>query len=301
MDRYQAMVTFVRVVETGSFSAAARQLNVGQPAVSKTIAQLENRLQVSLLVRSTHGLAPTEAGQRFFERARAAIAEADEAELAARGAGAGLSGRLRVSAATTFARLHVVPLLPRFLAAHPGLDIDVVLDDRVVDLVAEGVDLSLRMGDLPDSSAVARRISTGGRSVVATPAYLERAGEPRNPADLAGHEAVIYSQLPSAWAFTRDGTAVSVAVHGRVRVSAAEGLRAAVLAGLGLTIASDWMFSPELVSGGVRRVLTAWTLPPIDLWAVFPTGRMASAKARAFAGFVEDVMAEGGAGHSGQA
>ncbi len=301
MDRYQAMATFVRVVETGSFSAAARQLNVGQPAVSKTIAQLENRLQVSLLVRSTHGLAPTEAGQRFFERARAAIAEADEAELAARGAGAGLSGRLRVSAATTFARLHVVPLLPRFLAAHPGLDIDVVLDDRVVDLVAEGVDLSLRMGDLPDSSAVARRISTGGRSVVATPAYLERAGEPRNPADLAGHEAVIYSQLPSAWAFTRDGTAVSVAVHGRVRVSAAEGLRAAVLAGLGLTIASDWMFSPELVSGGVRRVLTAWTLPPIDLWAVFPTGRMASAKARAFAGFVEDVMAEGGAGHSGQA
>ena len=301
MDRYQAMATFVRVVETGSFSAAARQLNVGQPAVSKTIAQLENRLQVSLLVRSTHGLAPTEAGQRFFERARAAIAEADEAELAARGAGAGLSGRLRFSAATTFARLHVVPLLPRFLAAHPGLDIDVVLDDRVIDLVAEGIDLSLRMGDLPDSSAVARRISTGGRSVVATPAYLEHAGEPRNPADLVGHEAVIYSQLPSAWAFTRDGTAVSVAVHGRVRVSAAEGLRAAVLAGLGLTIASDWMFSPELASGAVRRVLTSWTLPPIDLWAVFPTGRMASAKARAFASFVEDVMAEDATGHSGQA
>ena len=301
MDRYQAMATFVRVVETGSFSAAARQLNVGQPAVSKTIAQLESRLQVSLLVRSTHGLSPTEAGQRFFERARAAIAEADEAEIAARGSGAGLSGRLRVSAATTFARLHVVPVLPRFLADHPGLDIDVVLDDRVIDLVAEGIDLSLRMGDLPDSSAVARRIATGGRSVVATPAYLERAGEPRSPAELAGHEAVIYSQLPSAWAFTRDGTDVSVAVHGRVRVSAAEGLRAAVLADMGLTIASDWMFSPELASGAVRRVLTAWTLPPIDLWAVFPTGRLASAKARAFAGFVADAMADDAAGHSGQA
>ena len=301
MDRYQAMATFVRVVETGSFSAAARQLNVGQPAVSKTIAQLESRLQVSLLVRSTHGLSPTEAGQRFFERARAAIAEADEAEIAARGSGAGLSGRLRVSAATTFARLHVVPLLPRFLADHPGLDIDVILDDRVIDLVTEGIDLSLRMGDLPDSSAVARRIATGDRSVVATPAYLERAGEPRSPADLAGHEAVIYSQLPSAWAFTRDGTEVSVAVQGRVRVSAAEGLRAAVLADMGLTIASDWMFSPELVSGAVCRVLTAWTLPPIDLWAVFPTGRMASAKARAFASFVEVVMAEGAACHSGEA
>ncbi len=146
MDRYQAMATFVRVVEAGSFSGAARLLNVGQPAVSKTIAQLENRLQVSLLLRSTHGLSPTEAGLRFYERARAAIAEADEAELAARGAGAGLAGRLRVSAATTFARLHVVPMLPRFLGQHPDLDIEVILDDRVIDLVSEGVDLSLRMG-----------------------------------------------------------------------------------------------------------------------------------------------------------
>ena len=300
MDRYQAMVTFVRVVETGSFSAAARLLRVGQPAVSKTVAQLESRLQVSLLVRSTHGLSPTEAGLRFFERARAAIAEADEAELAARGAGAGLSGRLRVSAATTFARLHVVPLLPGFLAGHPGLEIDVILDDRVIDLVAEGIDLSLRLGDLPDSAAVARRIATGGRSVLATPAYLARAGEPRGPADLADHEAVIYSQLPSAWAFTRDGTVVSVAVRGRVRVSAAEGLRAAVLADMGLTIASDWMFSPELAAGAVRRVLTGWSLAPIDLWAVFPTGRMASAKARAFAGFVEAAMTAA-AGHSGPA
>jgi DNA-binding transcriptional LysR family regulator len=292
MDRYQAMATLVRVIETGSFSAAARQLNVGQPAVSKTIAQLENRLQVSLLIRSTHGLTPTEAGQRFYERARTAIEEADEAELAARGAGAGLSGCLRVSAATTFARLHVVPLLPRFLEQHPELEIDVILDDRVIDLVAEGVDLSLRMGALPDSSAVARKLATGDRSVLATPAYLARAGEPRTPADLADHEAVIYSQLPSVWSFTRDGAEASVAVHGRVRVSAAEGLRAAVLADMGLTIASDWMFASELASGAVRRVLTPWSLPAMDLWAVFPAGRMASAKARAFASFVEKAMAE---------
>lgn len=291
MDRYQAMATFVRVVETGSFSAAARQLNVGQPAVSKTIAQLEGRLQVSLLIRSTHGLTPTEAGQRFYERARTAIQEADEAELAARGAGAGLSGCLRVSAATTFARIHIVPLLPRFLEQHPDLEIDVILDDRVIDLVAEGVDISLRMGALPDSSAVARKLATGTRSVIATPAYLARAGEPHGPADLAGHEAVIYSQLPNVWSFTRDGAEASVSVRGRVRVSAAEGLRAAVLADMGLTIASDWMFGPELASGAVRRVLEDWTLPPLDLWAVFPAGRMASAKARQFASFVEAAMA----------
>ncbi|TXM73800.1 LysR family transcriptional regulator [Methylobacterium sp. WL12] len=301
MDRYQAMATFVQVVEAGSFSGAARLLNVGQPAVSKTIAQLESRLQVSLLIRSTHGLSPTEAGLRFYERARAAITEADEAELAARGAGAGLSGRLRVSAATTFARIHVVPMLPRFLAQNPGLDIEVILDDRVIDLVSEGIDLSLRMGALPDSSAVARRIATGSRSVLATPSYLARAGEPQSPADLPEHEAVIYSQLPDVWSFTRDGTEISVAVHGRVRVSAAEGLRAAVLADVGLTITSDWMFAPELANGEVRRLLLPWTLPAIDLWALFPTGRMASAKARLFAGFVETIMAENRVAHSAAA
>lgn len=292
MDRYQAMATFVRVVETGSFSAAARYLNVGQPAVSKTIAQLESRLQVSLLIRSTHGLTPTEAGQRFYERAKLAIQEADEAELAARGAGAGLSGCLRVSAATTFARLHIVPLLPRFLAQHPELEIDVILDDRVIDLIAEGIDVSLRMGALPDSSAVARKLASGRRSVLATPGYLARAGEPQSPADIAAHDTVVHSQFASTWSFTRDGAETSIMVRSRVRMSAAEGLRAAVLSDMGLTAAPDWMFWPELANGAVRRVLTAWSLPPNDLWAVFPAGRMASAKARQFAAFVEAAIAE---------
>jgi len=291
MDRLQAMTTFVRVVENGSFSGAAKQLNVGQPAVSKTIAQLEDRLQVRLLLRSTHGLTPTEAGQRFYERARRAIEEANEAELEARGAGASLSGRLRVSAATTFARLHVVPHLPAFLKANPDLEIDVILDDRVIDLVAEGVDMALRMGELPDSAAVARKLASGRRSVIATPAYLERFGIPQSPAELGSHQALIYSQASSGWTFKRGSAETSVSVHGRVRVSAAEGLRAAVLADMGLTIASDWMFSPELESGAVRRVLEAWALPTIDLWAVFPTGRLASAKAHAFATFVEGVLA----------
>lgn len=290
MDRLQAMITFVRVVENGSFSGAARQLNVGQPAVSKTIALLEDRLQVRLLLRSTHGLTPTEAGQRFFERARRAIEEVDEAELEARGAGSGLSGRLRVSAATTFARLHIIPRLPEFLAKHPELEVDVILDDRVIDLIAEGVDLSLRMGELTDSTAVARRLATSRRSVLATPGYLARAGDPAVPADLVNHEAVIYSQGASSWTFQRATSEVSVAVRGRVRVSAAEGLRAAVLSDMGLTIASDWMFAPELVSGAVQRLLEPWTLPTIDLWAVFPTGRMASAKAREFATFVEGAL-----------
>lgn len=290
MDRLQAMTAFVRVVETGSFSQAARQIGVGQPAISKTIAQLEDRLQVRLLVRSTHGLSPTDAGVRFYERAKTAIQEADEAELEAKGAGAGLSGRLRVSAATTFARLMVVPRLPEFMAEHPDLEVDVILDDRVIDLVSEGIDIALRMGELADSSAVARRIARGRRSVVATPAYLATHGVPQVPAELSAHEAVVYTQLGNSWTFRKGGTEASVAVAGRARFTAAEGIRAAVMADMGLAVTSDWMFWPELHNGDVRRVLEDWELPDIDLWAVFPTCRLASAKARAFADFVEKVV-----------
>lgn len=291
MDRYQSMLTFVRVVETGSFSAAARVLKVGQPAVSKVIAQLEQRLNVRLLVRSTHGLRPTEAGQRFFDRARVAVEDADEAERAARDESQGLSGRLRVSAATTFARLHIVPHLPAFLAAHPDIEVDIVLDDRMIDLMTQGIDLSLRMGNLADSSLVAQKLATGRRSVVATPAYLQRAGEPTRPEELATHEAVVYSQLPDAWVFERAGEEVPVVMRGRARFSAAEGIRAAVLADMGLAVTSDWMFADKLIDGSVRRLLPEWHLPSIDLWVVYPSGRMASAKARAFTSFVQGIVA----------
>src|SRR6266568_9399004 len=174
MDRLAAMEAFIRVVDAGSFSDAAKQLRIGQPAVSKTIAQLEDWLGVRLLLRSTHRLTPTEAGRNFYDRAKRAIEEADEAELAARGAGATLIGRLRVCAAVTFARLHVVPRLPKFLAAYPELTMDVVLDDRVIDLVEEGVDLALRLGSLGDSSLTARKLAVAPRHVLGTPAYFAR-------------------------------------------------------------------------------------------------------------------------------
>ena len=290
MDRLHAMLALVRVVEAGSFSAAARQLKVGQPALSKVIKQLEERLRVRMLVRSTHGLTPTEAGLRFYERARLGLREVEEAELEARGQGAGLFGQLRVSAATTFARLLILPRIPEFLARHPSLDIDFLLDDRTIDLVSEGIDISLRLGVLADSTAVARKLASGTRSVIATPAYLARAGTPRVPADLLDHQFVIYSQLGNNWTFRKGKQEVSIATRGRLRVSAAEGIRAAVLADVGPAVASDWMFTPELATGAVERVLPTWILPPIDLWALFPGGRLVSAKARAFAEFVEEIV-----------
>jgi DNA-binding transcriptional LysR family regulator len=294
MDRLAAMEAFVRVVDAGSFSGAARLLRIGQPAVSKTIAQLEERLGVRLLLRSTHGLTPTEAGRGFYERARRAIEEADEAEYAARGAGTTLSGRLRICAAVTFARLHVLPRLPVFLEQHPSLDIDIVLDDRNIDLIEEGIDVALRMGQLADSSLTARKLGQSPRRVFASAAYLERMGVPRVPADLAGHQAVIYEQRGGGteWSFHREGTTASVAMQGRIRVTAAEGVREGVFAGMGLAVASEWMFAPELASGAVKTVVDGWSLPPVDLWAVFPTGRQASAKARAFASFIEAQISD---------
>ncbi|RKP46445.1 LysR family transcriptional regulator [Trinickia fusca] len=299
MDRMAAMETFVAVVDAGSFTAAARQLKLGQPAVSKSIAQLEERLNARLLLRSTRGLTPTAEGQRFYEHARRAIDEADQAEQAVRESSAGLSGRLRIAAAVTFARLHVLPALKSFLDEHPKLHIDIILDDRSIDLLEEGVDVALRMGPLDDSSMTARRIVSGRRLVVGTPRYFAEAGIPHTPADLSRHQAIVYSLRGGgeSWSFTRgDGTEAAVAVSGRVRVSAAEGMRAAVLSHMGLAVASEWMFSPELADGTVQAVLTDWMLPPIDVWAIFPSGRMATTKARAFVAFVEHLLTQGRAG-----
>lgn len=293
MDRLAAMEIFVSVAEAGSFSAAAKLMNVGQPAISKAVAQLEERLGARLILRSTRGLTMTDTGQRFYEHAKLAIREADEAEQLVRDASDSVSGKLRVSAAVTFACLHVLPALDAFMSRHPQLEIDLRLDDRNIDLLEEGLDVALRMGSLADSTMTARRIGRSPRFVVGTPEYFARAGVPSTPTDLSLHQAIVYSQRGGgeSWTFSRDGDNVDVTMSGRVRVSAAEGIRTAVLSGMGLSVASRWMFCPELASGQVKAVLTDWTLPALDLWAVFPSGRLVTAKARAFVEFVEEALA----------
>jgi len=294
MDRLAAMEMFVRVVETKSFSAAARDLEIGQPAVSKSIAQLEEQFGVRLLARSTRGLMPTEAGYNFYERARRIVDEANEAVVAVSGAGAGIGGRLRVSAGVTISRLHIIPRLQVFLDRHPNLSLDLVLSDRAGDLIQDGVDMCLRTGVLSDSSVIARKIATCRRRVIGTPAFFERHGLPATPSDLARLAAVIYTGPGGGdtCRFRRDGAEIEVRLSGRMRVSAAEAVRAGVLSGLGLAVASEWMFGPELVSGDVRAVLTDWLLSPLDCWALFPTGRMVTAKARAFTNFVQAELSK---------
>jgi len=172
--------------------------------------------------------------------------------------------------------------------------VDAILDDRPVDLIEEGVDVGFRMGMLADSAIVARRIGQARRLVVGTPSYFKKAGEPSTPAELLDHQAVVFDHCPrqgcSTWSF-RSGTAErTVILKGSVRTTAAEGLREAVFAGLGLCVASEWMFQPGLENGRVKQVLAGWALPPLDLWAAFPAGRRVSAKARAFAAFIEKQL-----------
>ncbi|MEH2560908.1 substrate binding domain-containing protein [Bradyrhizobium sp. AZCC 2289] len=179
-------------------------------------------------------------------------------------------------------------MLPQFMAQHPELELEAILDDRQIELVQEGIDVALRMGKMMDSTLTARRVARCKRLVLGTPAYFDRAGTPSTPSELSKHQAVVYLQGEgSVWSFRRESTELAVSVQSRLRVTAAEGVRAAVLAHAGLTIASEWMFSPERRSGAVRAVLSDWSLPPLDLWAVLPTGRAATAKARAFVDFFD--------------
>lgn len=292
MDSFSAMQTLVRVVDAGSFSDAARQLGVSQPSVSKIVRRLEARLGVKLLARTTRGLSVTEAGQRYYEGARRALEAVDDAEVAARAAASGLSGRLCVSAAVTFARLQIVPRLPAFMNAHPDLDIDLVLDDRATDLIGEGVDVAFRLGPHVDSAFNGRLIGTANRFVLASPDYVARFGAPLRPADLARHEAPTFLQpgIPTTWSFARGEERESVTVGGRLRMTAHEGVREAVLAGLGVALGSEWGYGREIAAGRVQILLADWSLEPSQLWAILPAGRRANAKARAFVDFVEQAL-----------
>jgi DNA-binding transcriptional LysR family regulator len=288
MDQWTALRTFAQVVESGSLSAAARLLKVGQPAVSRTIATLERHLGSPLLLRTTRRVVVTEAGSRYYESIKPALEAIEEAEQALRSATAGIAGLLRVAAPVTFGRLHVVPHLGPFLDMHPRLRLELVLDDRPVDVIQERIDVALRVGKLRESRLVARRLAIARRVVVGSPGYLTRRGIPLTPADLHAHDIVTYGQTDSEqeWLFRSGTGTTAVRVPSRLHISAAEGVRAAVLSDLGLSVASHWMFRPELQSGKVMPVLAGYTLDPVELWAVLPN-RRTSARTRAFLEFVQ--------------
>ncbi|MGO8975902.1 MAG: LysR substrate-binding domain-containing protein [Steroidobacteraceae bacterium] len=288
MDRLLLMHSFARAVETGSFSAVARELATGQPNVSRHIAALERHLGVRLLHRSTRKLTLTPEGERYYAEARRALDAIAEAESNARGDDAP-KGLLRVACPTLLGRSHILPQLKAILARFPAMEIDLQIGDRYVDLVEEGIDIAIRIGTLKDSALIARRIGSAERFCVASTDYLAERPRPLHPEDLRSHQCVVYtlSSAGNIWSF-RD---VDVAVRGRFCVNTPDGVRSAALDGLGIAYAPRWLFEDGLVDGRLQSLLVDHLGPPLPIQFVYAANRLLPRRARVFMDFIADVFA----------
>lgn len=297
MDRLQAMQTYVRVVETGSFSAVARELSSTQSAVSKQVAALEKYLGVRLLARTTRAMTPTDDGLRYFEEVRRLVGEIGEAEGQLRDGERALSGPLRVATSVGYGLRVLLPHVQSFMQKHPEVRLDLKLDDGFVDLVEQGIDVAVRIGPLADSSLIARRIATSQRLLVAGKKYLNRLGAkaalPRIPQDLLQHPCIVYTELRSRnnWEFsTADGSSVTVRVQGPLQTNSSEVLRAAILDGIGIGYLPDWLLRDLLPTGQVVVLMPDWQVAPIPIHLVSPAARKHSAKVRAFGEHVAETL-----------
>ncbi len=294
MDRIQAIRLFIRVVDLGSFSRAAADLGIGQPSATKLVAQLEKRLGSRLLHRSTHGVTPTEIGALYYEKCRLIAHHVDEAETVAALMQSQVQGALRISTSVAFGRRVLVPLVMRFMQAHPKLQVELSFEDRYVNLVEQGIDVAIRMGPLADSTLGVRYLGTNPWLVVASADYLLRRGTPVKPADLAMHDALVYSSVQgdARWHFSgADGQALPVLVKGPLRSNNLSALLAAARASMGVAALPWYVASESVRSGAVQPVLTQWSLPSQEIHAVFPSPRLVPAKV---SGFVEWLQGQFG-------
>lgn len=281
------IVAFARVVDSGSYSAAARRLKTSKSALSAHVQRLEERLGTRLLNRTTRRLSVTEAGAAYYRHCARILAEAEAAEQAATALQREPRGTLRISAPDTFGAMHVAPAIPLFLKHYPELSIDITLSPAHVDLVDEGLDLAIRIGVLADSSLIVRRLAPSRLVPCASPGYLEQHGtprEPREPRELAHHNCLCTGLLPwgDEWRFVGKDGEVRVAVGGTFRSNSAEMLRAAALDGIGIALLPSWAVAEPLRSGALRRVLEPWQPPESSIYAVYPGNRLMSMKVRAF-------------------
>ncbi len=291
MDRIDAMRLFLRVADAGSFSKAAADLGIGQPTVSRRIQDLEHRLGADLFLRTTRALALTEAGTRFYGRARDILAEFDDAEAEARGLDHEPVGLLRITAPQSLGRLVIAPALNSFLKLYPHIRIDMILDDTFTDLVEEGVDLAFRIGTLPDSSMMARRMGETPRNLWASPAYLKEYGTPNHPEELADHDAILFRQHASdrVWTFENGKETASVKVDGRFRASSGDVLVQAAIDSLGILLTPEWLVLPNVRAGELVRVLPEWTAPAASIHCVWTSGKL-KGKAKLFAEHMADAL-----------
>jgi DNA-binding transcriptional LysR family regulator len=289
MDRLQAMEVFVRVVETGSFSAAAREFATTQSTATKQVALLESRLKARLLNRNTRGASLTEAGALFYDKCKIILREADEADGVVRLQQDRAQGLLRVGSSVAFGRRVMVPLVLQFMREHPNVQVDLSFEDRYTDLVAQGIDVAVRMGRLADSNLGARFLGTNPWLLVASDAYLRHAGTPRGAEDLSAHSALMYSSVQGAdvWRVrSPKGEIATVRVSGKLRANNLSAVLAAARAGMGIAALPWYVASDSLASGAVVQVLPGHTLPEQEIHAVYPSPKLVPAKVQAFLAFL---------------
>ena len=291
MDRFGDLDVFAHVVTAKGMSAAGRQLNLSPAVISKRIRRLEERLGVRLLQRTTRQLSLTEAGQGFYERVVSILSSIEDAEAwVASGAGQA-RGTLRVSAPTSFGRLHIAPHLKPFLDAHPLVSVELVLGDGFIDIVGEGFDLAIRIADLRDSSLVAKRLAPNHRVLCATPGYLATAGVPSTIEDLSRHTLIAHNT--DHWKLDGPHGPVTVRVAGPLRTNSSEVVREALLAGLGIALRSTWDVGPELKSGALQRLLPAYSVGSrVAIHAVYPSRRHMEQKVRAFVDYLGELYGQ---------
>ncbi|KPH66266.1 MULTISPECIES: LysR family transcriptional regulator [unclassified Novosphingobium] len=283
MDRWQAMKIFVRVAEAESFAEAARQLRISPPAVTRAISSLEDQIGVRLLARTTRSVKMTEAGRRYFEDCRRILADIADAEASAAGSHGNPTGALIVTGPVMFGRMHVLPILLEYLDRFPSVTGQTLFVDRPVNIVEEGIDVAIRIGNLPDSGLSATRVGWVRRTICGAPSYFERHGVPRSPADLAHHRVIMPTGawVSPEWHFGADSR-TSVTVHPRLLCNTNEAAITAAEQGWGITRVLSYQVAPALAAGRLQPVLEDHLESPIPVHVVHAAGRHATAKVRAF-------------------
>lgn len=291
MDKLRAMHTFATIVDAGSLTAAARATQSSLPAVVRLLAALEAELGSRLLQRTTRRIALTEAGRRYLERCREVLSLVQEAEAELRAEQTKPQGLLRVTAPVLFGTRHVASGITAFLQRYPEVSVDVVLLDRVVNLVEEGIDVGVRIGPLDDSSLIARPVADMRRLTVAAPSYLARRGAPSHPRELADHDCIRVTQgRDSVWSYQADGKPLRVSVHGRLGLNQMLAAVQACAAGLGIGSFAAYQVAPELASGALRLLLERFEPPPAPVHVVYPEARLLPARTRAFVDFIREHL-----------
>jgi DNA-binding transcriptional LysR family regulator len=287
MDTLHAMRSFVRVLELGSLSSAAREAGTTQPTVSKLLAQLERQLKVRLFERSTRGLSPTEQGKRFYHDARLVLEQFDAAVSGVQGMNGQASGLLRINAPVALGQYRINAMVQQFLAEHAGIEIELILNDRFVDLVEEGVDVAFRLGGTLPPEAIGRHLARVERFLVASPAYLEARGMPSMVNDLASHDFVRFAWTPgNTIELFRAGEQAQLPAPSRFRVNNALAIREALLLGTGIGICPDWLVRDLLDNGKLVRVLDGWSARHQDLYLLYPSRQYQPLRSRLFIDFI---------------